>query len=92
MLLAVCPNICSVIRLPLNQQGEDLVTGAPALVSPSRLKKLRRDPSPGVKPAGGGGAGEPKSGNAPPCSPVLTFRPPGPPAYRASIAVCCATI
>ncbi|WP_281700715.1 aspartate--tRNA ligase [Acetobacter malorum] len=40
MLLADEPNIREVILFPLNQQGEDLMMGAPATVPPERLKEL----------------------------------------------------
>ncbi|ABI61110.1 Aspartyl-tRNA synthetase [Granulibacter bethesdensis] len=40
MLLADEPNIREVILFPLNQQGEDLMMGAPAEVEPARLKEL----------------------------------------------------
>jgi aspartyl-tRNA synthetase len=40
MLLADEPNIREVILFPLNQQGEDLLMGAPAEVPPMRLKEL----------------------------------------------------
>jgi aspartyl-tRNA synthetase len=40
MLLADEPNIREVILFPLNQQGEDLMMGAPAEVPPNRLKEL----------------------------------------------------
>ncbi|HEY1856996.1 aspartate--tRNA ligase [Acidocella sp.] len=40
MLLADEPNIREVIAFPLNQQGEDLMMGAPAPVLPGRLKEL----------------------------------------------------
>ncbi len=40
MLLADEPNIREVIAFPLNQQGEDLMMGAPAPIAPSRLKEL----------------------------------------------------
>ncbi len=40
MLLADEPNIREVILFPLNQQGEDLMMGAPAEVPASRLKEL----------------------------------------------------
>jgi aspartyl-tRNA synthetase len=40
MLLADEPNIREVILFPLNQQGEDLMMGAPAEVSAARLKEL----------------------------------------------------
>jgi aspartyl-tRNA synthetase len=40
MLLANEPNIREVILFPLNQQGEDLMMGAPAEVPPARWKEL----------------------------------------------------
>ncbi len=40
MLLADEPNIREVILFPLNQQGEDLMMGAPAEILPARLKEL----------------------------------------------------
>jgi len=40
MLLADEPNIREVILFPLNQQGEDLLMGAPAPVPAPRLKEL----------------------------------------------------
>ncbi len=40
MLLADEPNIREVILFPLNQQGEDLMMGAPAPVEPARLREL----------------------------------------------------
>ena len=40
MLLANEPNIREVILFPLNQQGEDLMMGAPAPIEPERLKEL----------------------------------------------------
>jgi aspartyl-tRNA synthetase len=40
MLLADEPNIREVILFPLNQQGEDLMIGAPSEVPPARLKEL----------------------------------------------------
>jgi aspartyl-tRNA synthetase len=40
MLLADEPNIREVILFPLNQGGEDLLMGAPAEVTPARLKEL----------------------------------------------------
>ncbi len=40
MLLADEPNIREVILFPLNQQGEDLMMGAPAPVPAQRLKEL----------------------------------------------------
>ena len=40
MLLADEPNIREVILFPLNQQGEDLMIGAPAPVDDKRLKEL----------------------------------------------------
>ena len=40
MLLADEPNIREVILFPLNQQGEDLLMGAPAPVAAARMKEL----------------------------------------------------
>jgi len=40
MLLADEPNIREVILFPLNQQGEDLMMGAPAPVDAGRLREL----------------------------------------------------
>jgi aspartyl-tRNA synthetase len=40
MLLADEPNLREVILFPLNQQGEDVMMGAPAEISASRLKEL----------------------------------------------------
>jgi len=40
MLLADEPNIREVIAFPMNQQGQDLMMGAPAPVEPARLKEL----------------------------------------------------
>jgi aspartyl-tRNA synthetase len=40
MLLADEPNIREVILFPLNQQGQDLMMGAPAEITPARLKEL----------------------------------------------------
>jgi aspartyl-tRNA synthetase len=40
MMLADEPNIREVILFPLTQQGEDLMMGAPAEVTPARLKEL----------------------------------------------------
>ncbi len=40
MLLADEPNIREVIAFPMNQQGQDLMMGAPAPVEASRLKEL----------------------------------------------------
>ena len=40
MLLADEPNIREVILFPLNQQGEDLMMGAPAATTPERLREL----------------------------------------------------
>ncbi len=40
MLLADEPNIREVILFPLNQQGQDLMMGAPAPVTAERLKEL----------------------------------------------------
>jgi aspartyl-tRNA synthetase len=54
MLLADEPNIREVILFPLNQQGEDLMMGAPAEVPPVRLKELhlRLDQPPKVRTGG----------------------------------------
>jgi aspartyl-tRNA synthetase len=54
MLLADEPNIREVILFPLNQQGEDLMMGAPAEVPPARLKELhlRLDLPPKVRTEG----------------------------------------
>jgi aspartyl-tRNA synthetase len=54
MLLADEPNIREVILFPLNQQGEDLMMGAPAPVAPARLKELslKLDLPPAIKSAG----------------------------------------
>ena len=40
MLLADEPNIREVIAFPLNQQGEDLMMGAPAPIPAGALKEL----------------------------------------------------
>ena len=40
MLLAEEPNIREVTLFPLNQQGEDLLMGAPAEIPPARLREL----------------------------------------------------
>jgi aspartyl-tRNA synthetase len=55
MLLADEPNIREVILFPLNQQGEDLMMGAPAEVPPERLKELhlRLDLLPKARTAAG---------------------------------------
>ena len=55
MLLADEPNIREVILFPLNQQGEDLMMGAPAEVPPERLKELhlRLDLPPKARTAAG---------------------------------------
>ncbi len=52
MLLADEPNIREVILFPLNQQGEDLMMGAPAPVEEKRLKELslKLDLAPKLKP------------------------------------------
>jgi aspartyl-tRNA synthetase len=53
MLLADEPNIREVILFPLNQQGEDLLMGAPAPVPAARMKELslKLDLPPKVKVA-----------------------------------------
>ncbi|HVY17474.1 MAG TPA: aspartate--tRNA ligase [Rhodopila sp.] len=56
MLLADEPNIREVILFPLNQQGEDLLMGAPAEITPARLKELSLKidlPPAKPKPSGG---------------------------------------
>ncbi len=55
MLLADEPNIREVIVFPLNQQGEDLLMGAPASIPPARLKELslKIDIPPKAKVTGG---------------------------------------
>ena len=57
MLLADEPNIREVILFPLNQQGEDLLMGAPAEVTAARLKELSLKidiPPPRPRPTSGG--------------------------------------
>ena len=55
MLLADEPNIREVILFPLNQQGEDLLMGAPAPVTPARLKELSLRLDLPARPRGAGG-------------------------------------
>jgi len=56
MLLADEPNIREVILFPLNQQGEDLLMGAPAEIPPARLKELSlKLDLPPPRPRGPGG-------------------------------------
>jgi aspartyl-tRNA synthetase len=55
MLLADEPNIREVILFPLNQQGEDLMMGAPAEIPPARLKELSLKLDLPVKPRVTGG-------------------------------------
>ncbi len=64
MLLADEPNIREVILFPLNQQGEDLMMGAPAEVPPARLKELhlRLDLPPRVRTSPGNSGRLPNSG------------------------------
>ena len=54
MLLADTPNIREIIVFPMNQQARDLLLGAPAPVSPERLKELHLKlallPEKGAKP------------------------------------------
>jgi aspartyl-tRNA synthetase len=50
MLLADEPNIREVILFPLNQQGEDLMMGAPAEISAARWKELHLKPDLPPKP------------------------------------------
>ncbi len=40
MMLADEPNLREIIAFPLNQQGEDLMMGAPAPIAPARLREL----------------------------------------------------
>jgi aspartyl-tRNA synthetase len=40
MMLADEPNLREIIAFPLNQQGEDLMMGAPAPIPPARLREL----------------------------------------------------
>ena len=40
MLLADEPNLREVILFPLSQQAQDLMMGAPAEITPARLKEL----------------------------------------------------
>jgi aspartyl-tRNA synthetase len=53
MLLADEPNIREVILFPLNQQGEDLMMGAPAEVTAARLKELSLQLAPPPKAKAG---------------------------------------
>jgi aspartyl-tRNA synthetase len=55
MLLADEPNIREVILFPLNQQGEDLLMGAPAEITPARLKELSLKIDIPPKPRGSAG-------------------------------------
>ncbi|MCK8787034.1 aspartate--tRNA ligase [Roseomonas sp. NAR14] len=66
MLLADEPNIREVILFPLNQQGEDLMMGAPAPVDAARLKELsiRLDLPPAKGGPKGGADGAPGKGEA----------------------------
>ncbi len=50
MMLADEPNIREVILFPLNQQGEDLMMGAPAEIPPARWKELHLKPDLPPKP------------------------------------------
>jgi aspartyl-tRNA synthetase len=50
MLLTGAPNIREVIAFPLNQNGQDLLLGAPAPVSEKALRELRIRPHPPAKP------------------------------------------
>jgi aspartyl-tRNA synthetase len=55
MLLADEPNIREVVAFPMNQQAQDLLMGAPAPVTPDRLKELyiRLQLPPAKKPGQG---------------------------------------
>jgi aspartyl-tRNA synthetase len=67
MLLADEPNIREVILFPLNQQGEDLMMGAPAEATPARLKELSlKIDIPPAKPRVAAQQGAPASTQAPP--------------------------
>ena len=48
MLLADEPNIREVIAFPLNQKAQDLMMGAPSLVSPNQLRDVHVRLSPGA--------------------------------------------
>ena len=52
MLLANEPNLREVNLFPMNQQGEDLMMGAPSTVEPARLRELHIRPDLPVKRAG----------------------------------------
>jgi aspartyl-tRNA synthetase len=67
MLLADEPNIREVILFPLNQQGEDLMMGAPAEVTPARLKELSlKIDIPPVRPKVAASQGAPSSSESSP--------------------------
>ena len=40
MLLADEPNLREVNLFPMNQQGEDLMMGAPSVVEPDRIREV----------------------------------------------------
>ena len=52
MLLADEPNLREVNLFPMNQQGEDLMMGAPSTIDPARLREvhIKVDVAPKVKP------------------------------------------
>jgi aspartyl-tRNA synthetase len=50
MLLADEPNIREVIVFPMNQKAEDLMMGAPSVVTDKQLKELHIRLAPGVQP------------------------------------------
>ncbi len=56
MLLADEPNLREVNLFPMNQQGEDLMMGAPSTVEPARLREVHVRVEMPVRPAGERGA------------------------------------
>ena len=51
MLLADEPNIREVIAFPMNQRAQDLMMGAPSVVSPKQLRELNIQLSPKAREA-----------------------------------------
>lgn len=51
MLLADEPNIREVIAFPMNQRAQDLMMGAPSIVSPKQLRELNIQLSPAAREA-----------------------------------------